>query len=140
MSRLFNAVAVASLIASLGACAGPNSPTCAPGTGVPMAVFTLFFGEAIHGRPDLTGGEWQTFLDNTVTAALPDGYTVLDGNGAWMSPITHNTVKESTKILIAAVPDTSDSLAAIDRIRSAYQTEFHQQLVGMTKQQACATF
>jgi hypothetical protein len=105
-----------------------------------MAVFTLYLGEAIHGRPDLTGEEWKTFLDTIVTVALPNGYTILDGNGAWMSPITHKTAKETTKILIAALPDTSGSLAAINHIRSAYQTEFHQQLVGMTVQQACATF
>jgi hypothetical protein len=140
MSRPFKAAAIVSLIASLAACSGPTGPTCAPGTGTSMAVFTLYLGEAIHGRPDVTGEEWKTFLDNIVTVALPNGYTILDGNGAWMSPITHKTAKEPTKILIAALPATSGSLAAINQIRSAYQTEFHQQLVGMTVHQACGTF
>jgi hypothetical protein len=105
-----------------------------------MAVFTLYFGEAIRGRADLTEQEWRSFLDRVVTQVVPDGYTVLDGNGAWRNPATGTTAREATKILIAALPDTPDSLAAINRIRSAYQTDFHQLLVGMTVEQACAAF
>jgi hypothetical protein len=105
-----------------------------------MAVFTLYLGEAIRGRPDLTEQEWQSFLDRAVTAAVPDGYTVLDGNGAWRNPATGTTAREASKILIVALPETPDSLAAINRIRAAYQTEFQQLLVGMTVEQACATF
>jgi hypothetical protein len=105
-----------------------------------MAVFTLYLGEAIRGRPDLTEQEWQSFLDRAVTAAVPDGYTVLDGNGAWRNPATGTTAREASKILIVALPETPDTLAAINRIRAAYQTEFQQLLVGMTVEQACATF
>jgi hypothetical protein len=105
-----------------------------------MAVFTLYFGEAIRGRPDLTEREWQSFLDHVVTPGVPDGYTVLDGSGAWRNPATGTTAAEATKILIVALPDTPDSLAAINRIRAAYQTDFRQLLVGMTVEQACAAF
>jgi len=105
-----------------------------------MAVFTLYLGKAIPGRTDLTEREWLSFLDGTVTAALPNGYTILDANGAWMNPITRRTITEPTKILIAALPEAPDSLAAINRIRTAYQTQFHQLLVGMTVEQVCAAF
>ncbi len=105
-----------------------------------MAVFTLYFGEAIRGRPNLTQQEWQSFLDRVVTQAVPDGYTVVDGHGAWRNPATGATAREATKIMIVALPDTPDSLTAINRIRTAYQTDFHQLLVGMTVEQACAAF
>ncbi len=59
---------------------------------------------------------------------------------AWMNPATLRTISEATKILIAALPETPDNLAAINRIRSAYQVRFHQQLVGMTIERACAVF
>ena len=88
----------------------------------------------------MTDQEWQAFLDETITANLPNGYTVLDGSGAWMNPITRKTIHEATKLLVVALPQIPDSLAAINRIRNAYQTRFHQQLVGMTIEQACATF
>jgi hypothetical protein len=137
MSRLLIAMGV---IASLGGCAAPRIPTCAPGLGPPVTIFTLFLGKSIPGRADLTDKEWQAFLDDTVTANLPNGYTVLDANGGWMNPITHRTIQEGTKVLLAALPDAPASLAAVNRIRNAYPIKFHQQLVGMTVAQACGEF
>ena len=140
MYRFIRAVFIGCLIASLGACAGPGSRPCAPGLGPPVAVFTLFFGRAIPGRDDLTDKEWRSFLDNTVTANLPNGYTILDADGAWMNPITRRTIREATKVLVIALPEVPDSVAAINRVRTAYQLKFHQQLVGMTVEQACGSF
>src|ERR1700704_3881911 len=101
------------MIASLGGCAAQTAASCAPGLGAPVAVFTLFLGKAIPGREDLTDAEWRAFLDTTVTANLPNGYTVMDANGGWMNPVTHKTVNEGTKVLVVALPDVPGSLAAI---------------------------
>ena len=138
LSRVVSPIVLAGLTA-LAACTPPRPP-CAPGTGTPMAVFTLYLGKAVQGRADVTDAEWASFLDDTITANLPNGYTVLDAKGAWMSLVTHTTISEATKVLVVALPDDQASLAAINRIRAAYQTRFHQQLVGMTVEQACATF
>ncbi len=105
-----------------------------------MDVFQLYFGETIHGRSDLTEPEWASFLERVVTPAVPEGYTVLNGSGAWRNPTTGKTVLEPTKILIVALPDAAGSLAAVNRIRTAYESEFHQLLVGMTVERACAAF
>ena len=140
MSRFVRIIIIAGQIVSLGACAVPNRQLCAPGMGAPMTVFTLYLGTAIPGRGDLTEKEWQSFLDDTVTADLPNGYTILDASGAWMNPITRKTIKEATKVLIAALPETPDSLVAVNRIRRDYQIKFHQQLVGMTVEQVCGAF
>ena len=140
MSQVFRMISIVALTVGLSACAGPPRPLCAPGVGSPLVVFTLYLGRAIPGRVDLTDKEWQSFLDGTVTPALPNGYTILDANGAWMNPVTRKTIKEPSKILVAALPQAPDSLAAINRIRTAYQITFHQQLVGMTVAPACGTF
>ena len=137
MSRLIIAMGV---LASLGGCTAQRLPSCAPGLGPPVTIFTLFLGKAIPGRADLTDKEWQAFLDDTVTANLPNGYTVFDANGGWMNPITHKSIREGTKVLSAALPDVPASLTAVNRIRDAYQLRFHQQLVGMTVEQACGEF
>jgi hypothetical protein len=113
---------------------------CQAAVGRPMLVFDLFFGRAIPERGDLTDAEWRRFQDAVVTPNLPNGYTVFDASGAWMNPMTRKTIQETTKVLIAALPDDPGSQAAIDRIRSAYQTQFHQQLVGMTVQPGCGAF
>jgi hypothetical protein len=128
------------VMAGLGGCAVRQPQTCAPGLGPPVAIFTLFLGRAIPGRVDLTGQEWQAFLDSTVTANLPNGYTVFDAQGGWMNPITRRTIQEGTKVLMVALPEQPESLAAINRIRTAYQLKFQQQLVGMTVEQGCGEF
>jgi hypothetical protein len=135
MSRYLSAV---SIVAILSGCTGPGAPTCAAGS--PSGIFTLYFGKAIHSRGDLTNREWKAFLDDTVTANLPNGYTVIDANGAWMNPATRKTTGEGTKVLVVALPDVSDGLTTVNRIRTAYQVRFHQQLVGLTVQPACAEF
>jgi hypothetical protein len=133
-------IVVVFLVASFGGCDAPPTERCASGYGPPVTVFTLYLGQAIPGRRDLTGKEWQSFLDNTITANLPNGYTILDARGAWINPVARKTIKEATKILVAALPEVPDSLTAITRIRTDYQVKFHQQLAGMTVEQACGSF
>jgi hypothetical protein len=137
MSRV---IMVICLISSLSGCAARTGPSCAPGFGRPVAIFPLFMGKATPRRADLTDKEWREFLDTTITANLPNGYTVLDATGGWMNPMTHATIKEGTKVLLVALPDTQDSLAAISRIRAAYQIEFQQKVVGVTVEPACGAF
>ena len=108
--------------------------------GPPVLVFTLFFGQSVAGRDNVTDNEWSAFLDDTVTINLPNGYTVIDANGAWMNPVTHMTIKEPTKVLVVALPFATGSLAIVNRIRTEYQVRFHQQLVGMTTGPACGAF
>ncbi len=134
---MFRLIMAMCLIASLSGCAARTRPECAPTLGPSVAVFTLFLGRSIPDRDDLTDKEWQGFLDTTVTPNLPNGYTVFDADGAWMNPITHKTIEEATKVLVVALPEVPASLAAINRIRTAYKTRFDQQLVGMTVAQAC---
>jgi Protein of unknown function (DUF3574) len=131
---------ISALIAGLGGCAEPARFGCAPGVATPMAVFTLYFGAAIAGRGNLAELEWQAFLDDTVSVNLPKGYTVLDANGAWMNPLTGKTGREATKVVVAAMPEVAESLAAIERVRGDYRTRFHQLSVGMTVERACGGF
>ena len=135
--RLFG---LAMLLAASG-CARVVPPmTCAAGMGPPVIVFTLYFGESVGGRRDLTDAEWRQFLDGTVTPNLPNGYTVWDARGAWMNPMTRKTIKEATKVLAVALPVNEASLDTVNRIRDAYRIQFHQQIVGMTSAQACGAF
>jgi hypothetical protein len=120
-------ICLGGLIAPLVGCAASPDTTCPPGLGQRMLVFDLFFGRAIPGRDDLTDQEWQTFLTDTVTVNLPDGYTVLDAAGAWMNPTTQKTVSEATKVILVALPDKPGSLDAVNRVRTAYQVRLSHQ-------------
>ena len=105
-----------------------------------MLVYDLYLGRAVANRGDVTDAEWRTFLDDTVTANLPAGYTVLDGTGAWMNPQTRSTISEHSMVIRVALPDTPDGTAAVGRIRAEYQRRFHQQMVGLVVTPACGSF
>jgi hypothetical protein len=119
---------------------GCGAPRCEPGAGQTMQIFTLYFGQSVRDRAPVTDQEWRDFRNQVITPALPDGYTVLDGQGAWMNPRTHVTIAEATKVLIVAMPEAPASLAAINGIRSSWQHRFHQYVVGMTVQSGCGSF
>ena len=123
----------------LSGCALPSAPPiCALGT--PMRVFTLYFGRSLPHRGPVTEAEWQAFQAEVITPNLPDGYTVLDGTGAWRGADSPRTITEPVKILIVAEPDRPESFAAVARVRDAYRSAFQQQSVGMTVQPACGDF
>ncbi len=105
-----------------------------------MQIYTLYFGRSVAGRADVSDREWRDFRDQVITPALPDGYTVLDGQGAWLNPSARMTSAEVTKILVVAMPVAPDTLSIINRIRSNWQHRFHQYVVGMTEQSGCGSF
>jgi uncharacterized protein DUF3574 len=124
---------------------GCAAPRCQPNSGQPnsghaMRIYTLYFGQSVTGRAKVSDAEWQAFRDQVITPALPDGYTVLDGEGAWLSPRSHTTISEATKILMVAMPDKDTDLDVVNGIRSRWQHQFHQYVVGMTVHDACGSF
>jgi Protein of unknown function (DUF3574) len=120
--------------------AGCASSRCQPGAGQAIQIYTLYFGRSVKGRAPVGDQEWRDFRNQVITPALPEGYTVLDGQGAWMNPHSRETIAEATKVLIVAIPEAADSLTIINRIRSSWQHRFHQYVVGMTVQSGCGSF
>ena len=105
-----------------------------------MLTYELFFGRTIPARADVAEHEWTAFIEDTVTSALPDGFTVFDARGAWYSARAGRTIHQTSKVILVALPDTPASLDAVNRVRSVYKSRFNQQVVGMTAQPTCATF
>lgn len=132
-------VAVVALM--LAGCAGPlpQAGLACRGHGAPAEVFTLFFGRSMPNGT-VSDAAWRSFEDQVIVPALPDGFTVLDASGAWMSPAGHATRHEATKVLVVALPARPGAAEPVERIRQAYQQQFHQELVGMTMQPGCASF
>jgi hypothetical protein len=119
---------------------GCGASQCQPGAGEAMRIYSLYFGRSVAARAEVSDKEWRDFRDQVITPALPNGYTVLDGQGAWMNPRSRSTISEATKILVVALPDAPDSLSIINRIRSIWRHRFHQYVVGMTVQTGCGSF
>ena len=119
---------------------GCGAPQCQPGAGQAMRIYDLYFGRSVTGRAQVSDQEWRDFRDQVITPALPNGYTVLDGQGSWMNPRSRATILEATKILVVALPHAPENQSVINRIRSAWQQRFHQYVVGMTVHTGCGSF
>src|SRR6202011_5468308 len=111
-SRLCKGFPGISLVALL--LSGCVAPRCQPGAGHPMRIYDLYFGRSVAGRAEVSDKEWRDFRDQVITPALPNGYTVHDGQGAWMNPRSHATIAEDTKILTVALPDDPNTPGAIN--------------------------
>jgi hypothetical protein len=134
----FNGLAAIWLLVLL--LSGCGSSRCQPEAGQGMQMYALYFGRSVRDRAPVSDQEWRDFRNQVITPALPDGYTVLDGQGAWMNPRSRVTIAEATKVLIVALPEAPDNLTVINRIRSSWQHRFHQYVVGMTVQSGCGSF
>jgi len=132
------------LAAMLAGCAAPQQAvqarSCPAEQGAPLLVFELFFGRSIQGQGEVGERAWNDFLDQVVTPNLPNGYTVFDASGAWLSPSTGHTLRERTKVLLVALPDDATAATAVARIRRAYAVQFDQTQVGMAVAPACGSF
>ena len=120
--------------------AGCGERQCQPAGGRAVQIFELYFGRSVAARAEISEKEWRDFRDQVITPALPNGYTVMDGQGAWLNPRSRATISEATKILVVALPDAPESLNIVNRIRSLWQHRFHQYVVGMTVSSGCGSF
>jgi hypothetical protein len=107
--------------------------------GSPRQSIQLLFGRSMPGGGAVSDTDWAGFLAETVTPRFPDGLTVLNGNGQWLSPAGRLSHEPSTVVLIIA-PMAPDLRARLDAVRQAYRVRFHQQSVGLVTSPVCAAF
>ena len=79
-----------------------------------------------HG--EVSDVAWKRFCDTHVSAAFPDGYTVLDATGYWRS-----AQERSKVILIVAPADAREKVLSVAR---QYRKEFDQSVVLISSSEA----
>src|ERR1700742_1975478 len=95
----------------------------------PMISVQLFFGLSVPHRHPATAKEWNSFLQQTVTARLPDRFPVYDAYGQSWNPATRSVGREKTKVILMAIVDTADARAKISEVADQYRGAFHQRSV-----------
>ena len=75
---------------------------------------------------EVSEAAWSRFCDKHVSAAFPDGYTVLDATGYWRSGLDATAKERSKVILIVAPADAREKVLSIAR---QYRKEFDQSVV-----------
>jgi hypothetical protein len=113
---------------------------CVLSTERPMVEAQLFFGRDVEGRSAVTDAEWNDFAASELAADFPDGFTVSDGSGNWRDPVSGETVREGTKIVLIVARDSRALPLKLKRVMEAYRKRFHQQSVGIVTRDVCAAF
>jgi hypothetical protein len=112
-----------------------QGPECGAASAAQLRT-TLYFGLA---RPKGTVSEleWQLFLRDEVTPRFPQGLTVWEAQGQWLSQgaIGH----ERTKVLLLVHPDTPVAQEAVQTVITRYRKAFEQESVLWETARVCAT-
>ncbi len=103
-------------------------------------VVQLFFGQSIRGQELISRAAWQRFVADTITPALPLGFTVVDGYGQYTDPVRGGIGREPTAVVTVAAEDSPAFRARIAGIVDAYRRRFAQRAVGVVSSVACGVF
>ncbi len=106
----------------------------------PMLVVQMFFGQSIRGTRLISHRAWERFVADTITPALPGGFTLYDAHGQWQDPLSHVIGREPATVLVAAAEDSPELRARIAGIDEAFRRRFDQRVVGIVSSPGCAAF
>lgn len=95
---------------------------CAAGSASAWREYKVFCGMSSKNG-EVSEDAWRRFCDKHVSAAFPDGYTVLDAMGYWRSG-PNTTAKEHAKVILIIAP--ADAREKVLSVARQYQKEFAQ--------------
>jgi hypothetical protein len=83
----------------------------------------LYFGlgPADHPEQGISEAKWLEFLDREVTPRFPDGLSVLDVYGQWLSKGWTVPERLRSKMLVIYYLDSAENRTKIDGIRAAWK-------------------
>lgn len=100
---------------------------------------SLYFGLSRPSGEPVTDAQWQAFVAEVVTSALPNGFTVLDGMGQYREE-SGRIVREPSKLVIILHSGAQAGEAAVAAILDAYRKRFDQESVLRERGAVCARF
>jgi hypothetical protein len=128
----------------LSGCAGvwdarPAGSAGACQVGAPMVETMLFMGLARPGG-SVSRYEFQQFVETEVAPRWKEGFTILEGQGLWLSEQRGLTEREPSRVLMRFHDGSTEASAQVEAIRDAYIKAFEQDAVLRTDRQTCADF
>ena len=102
---------------ALSGCAGRDAARCRE--------YKIYCGMASR-QGEVSEESWRNFCDRHVSAAFPDGYTVVDATGYWRAG-SNATAKERAKVILIVGP--ADAKGKVRNVARRYREEFGQQTV-----------
>ena len=105
---------------------------CAAGNGSARREYKVYCGMSSKNG-EVSEEAWKRFCDKHVSAAFPDGYTVLDATGYWRSGPDTTAMEHAKVILVIAPADAREKVLSVAR---QYQKEFDQGSVLISSSEA----
>ncbi|TAL36881.1 MAG: DUF3574 domain-containing protein [Alphaproteobacteria bacterium] len=121
----------------LSACA-PALQTASCISGKPFTETKLYFGLNKPAGGVVSGRDWQEFVDTDIAPRFPEGFTVVDAQGAWLGRKDGKTVSENSKIVIRLHEAAEEK--AVGEIIGSYKKKFAQEAVMRVDAAVCAAF
>ncbi|HOY77156.1 MAG TPA: DUF3574 domain-containing protein [Hyphomonadaceae bacterium] len=107
--------------------------------GEPMVETMLFLGLARPGG-SVSTDEFNSFVEREVAPRWKEGFTILEGQGMWLSEQRNITEREPSRVLVRFHDGSAAASADIEAIRNAYIKTFDQDAVLRTDRATCADF
>jgi hypothetical protein len=104
---------------------------CAAGRNAAWREYKVFCGMSSKNG-EVSETAWKLFCDKHVSAAFPDGYTVLDATGYWRS------ARERSKVILIVAP--ADAREKVLSVARQYRKEFDQSVVLVSSSEAETVF
>lgn len=114
-----------------------EAPACQ--VGEPMVETMLFLGLAGPGG-SVSRFEFNSFVEREVAPRWKEGFTILEGQGMWLSEQRNITEREPSRVLVRIHDGSAAASAGIEAIRDAYIKAFEQEAVLRTDRSTCADF
>ena len=125
----FASIIAASLLAGCAA-----APSCELPNGREMLRAELFFG-----RDRVSDAAWDAFVREELTAAFPDGLTILAGEGQSRDPRSGAILREPSRVVVVLL-DAEGASGKLAYAADAYERTFDQDSVLVALSPACAAF
>jgi hypothetical protein len=129
---------------ALTGCVAANEPPAKPASSCaaglePWVMTELFFG-LTWAQGVITEEQFQDFVNRDVVPRIPEGFTIVQAEGAWRSSRTGQTIRQPSRVLMRLRKNDPAQDRAIAEIIAAYKTRFAQQSVLRVDSTACAAF
>jgi hypothetical protein len=118
---------------------GPAPAVAACKIGEPMVETMLYMGMLRPGG-SISRFEFQQFIDKEVAPRWKEGFTILEGQGLWLSEQRNITEREPSHVLVRLHDGSAEASAQVEAIGAAYIKAFEQDAVLRTDRQTCASF
>ena len=105
-----------------------------------MVVVDMYFGRAIPGGGVVRDAEWDRFAAQEITRRFPEGFTVFDARGQWMSLVSGKISREASRVVRVAVAPGGSVAERVEAVAASYRTRFKQESVGVVSSEACGRF